>query len=78
MRVSADLSIVGFCDGLVAQLLNPPLTTVAIPMHEPGQRAMKLLLTGLETELPPFVETLPLNFVVRESTASPREDPRLR
>jgi drug/metabolite transporter (DMT)-like permease len=52
LRVSADLSIVGFCDGLVAQLLNPPLTTVAIPMHEPSQRAMKLLLTGLETELP--------------------------
>src|SRR5215469_15938498 len=75
LRVPADLSIVGFCDGLVAQLLDPPLTTVAIPMQELGQRAMKLLLTGLETELPPFVETIPLDFVVRESTASPREHP---
>jgi len=75
LRVPADLSIVGFCDGLVAQLLDPPLTTVAIPMRELGQRAMKLLLTGLETELPPFVETIPLDFVVRESTASPREGP---
>jgi DNA-binding LacI/PurR family transcriptional regulator len=74
LRLPADLSIVGFCDGLVAQLLDPALTTVAIPMHELGQRAMKLLLTGLETELPPFVETIPLDFVVRESTASPRED----
>ncbi len=78
LRVPADLSIVGFCDGLVAQLLDPPLTTVAIPMQELGQRAMKLLLTGLETELPPFVETIPLDFVVRESTAPPRENPRLR
>ncbi|HET7637805.1 MAG TPA: substrate-binding domain-containing protein, partial [Ktedonobacteraceae bacterium] len=75
LRVPDDLSIVGFCDGLIAQLLDPPLTTVAIPMQELGQRAMKLLLTGLETEIPPFVETIPLDFVVRESTASPREKP---
>jgi len=76
LRVPADLSIVGFCDGLVAQLLDPALTTVAIPMMELGQRAMELLLTGLETELLPFVETIPLDFVVRDSTSSPREDPR--
>jgi LacI family transcriptional regulator, repressor for deo operon, udp, cdd, tsx, nupC, and nupG len=74
VRVPDDLSIVGFCDGLVAQLLDPPLTTVAIPMQELGQRAMTLLLSGLETELPPFVETIPLEFVVRQSTAPPRED----
>ena len=74
MRVPADLSTVGFCDGLVAQLLDPALTTVAIPMMELGQRAMELLFSSLETELPPFVETIPLGFVVRESTASPRED----
>jgi len=78
VRVPADLSIVGFCDGLVAQLLDPPLTTVTIPMQELGRRAMELLLSGLEMELPPFVETVPLDFVVRESTAPPREDPLLR
>lgn len=78
VRVPADLSIVGFCDGLVAQLLDPPLTTVTIPMQELGRRAMELLLSGLETELPPFVETVSLDFVVRESTALPREDPMLR
>jgi DNA-binding LacI/PurR family transcriptional regulator len=74
IRVPEDVSIVGFSDGLVAQLLDPPLTTVAIPMQELGQRAMNLLLTGLETELAPFVETIPLDFVVRKSTAPPRED----
>ncbi len=75
LRVPADLSIVGFCDGLVAQLLDPPLTTVAIPALALGQRAMELLLAGLETELPPFVETISLDFVVRASTTLPREDP---
>ena len=74
MRVPAELSITGFGDGLVAQLLDPPLTTVAIPMQELGQQAMKLLLSALETELAPFVETIPLDFVVRKSTAPPRED----
>ncbi len=78
VRVPADLSIVGFCDGLVAQLLDPPLTTVTIPMQDLGRRAMELLLSGLEMELPPFVETVSLDFVVRESTAPPREDPMLR
>jgi LacI family transcriptional regulator, repressor for deo operon, udp, cdd, tsx, nupC, and nupG len=78
VRVPADLSIVGFCDGLVAQLLDPPLTTVTIPMQDLGRRAMELLLSGLEMELPTFVETISLDFVVRESTAPPREDPLLR
>ncbi len=75
MHVPTDLSIVGFCDGLVAQLLDPALTTVAIPMMELGRRSMELLLSGLETELPPFVETISLDFVVRESTTLPRGDP---
>ncbi len=78
MHIPADLSIVGFCDGLVAQLLDPALTTVAIPMLELGRRAMELLLSGLETELPPFVETIPLDLVVRGSTTLPREDPMVR
>lgn len=71
-RVPFDLSVVGFCGGLVAQLLDPALTTVKIPAMELGQRAMELLLTGLEMDLPPFVETVPLDFVARASTTSPR------
>jgi LacI family transcriptional regulator len=73
LRVPDDLSIVGFCDGLVAQLLNPPLTTVVIPALEMGRRAMELLLASLGTERQPFAETLPLDFVIRASTASPHE-----
>jgi DNA-binding LacI/PurR family transcriptional regulator len=72
LRVPADLSVVGFADSLVAQLVDPPLTTVSIPALEVGRRAMELLLTCLETEIEPFVETIPLDFVVRASTAAPR------
>ena len=73
LRVPDELSIVGFCDGLVAQLLDPPLTTVVIPALEMGRRAMELLLTSLGAERQPFTETLPLDFVIRASTASPRK-----
>jgi len=74
LRVPADLSVVGFADSLVAQLLDPALTTVSIPALEIGRRAVELLLNGLETEVLPFVETIPLNFVARASTAAPRAD----
>jgi LacI family transcriptional regulator len=73
LRLPTDVSVVGFCDGLVAQLLDPALTTVAIPMFSIGQRAMEILLACLETELSPIVETIPLDFVVRESTTFPPE-----
>jgi LacI family transcriptional regulator len=73
LQIPEDLSIVGFCDSLVAQILDPALTTVVIPALELGRKAMELLLNGLETELPPSIETIPLDFVIRASTASPRE-----
>ncbi|HEY3992445.1 MAG TPA: LacI family DNA-binding transcriptional regulator [Ktedonobacteraceae bacterium] len=76
LRVPADLSIVGFADSLVAQLLDPALTTVSIPALEIGRRAMELLLSCLETDVAPFVETIPLDFVARASTAAPRDDLR--
>lgn len=74
LRVPDDLSIVGFCDGLVAQLVDPPLTTVAIPALDLGRRSMELLLTCLDTDVAPFVETIPLDFSLRASTAPPRAD----
>ena len=74
LRVPADLSVVGFADSLVAQLLDPALTTVSVPALEIGRRGMELLLTCLETDVAPFVETIPLDFVVRASTAVPRDD----
>jgi len=74
LRVPADLSVVGFADSLVAQLLDPALTTVSVPALEIGRRGMELLLTCLETDVAPFVEIIPLDFVVRASTAVPRDD----
>jgi LacI family repressor for deo operon, udp, cdd, tsx, nupC, and nupG len=74
LRIPADLSIIGFADSLVAQLLDPPLTTVSIPALEIGRGAMELLLTCLETNVEPFVDTIPLDFTVRGSTGAPPEE----
>ena len=73
LRIPADLSVVGFADSLVAQLLDPLLTTVRVPALEIGRRAMELLLTCLETDVEPFVDTIPLDFAVRGSTGAPPE-----
>ncbi len=55
MRVPADVSVVGWDDILFAPYLSPPLTTVRLPKHEIGARAMSLLLAlirdpGLQPE----------------------------
>lgn len=69
--IPADLSVIGFADSLVAQLLEPALTTVGIPTLDVGRRAIELLLSSLEADIPPAGEMIPLNFVVRASTAAP-------
>ncbi len=72
LSVPDDLSIVGFCNSLVAHILDPALTTVVIPALDLGRKAVELLLAGFETDLSSFSETIPLDFVVRSSTSLPR------
>ena len=47
VRVPEQLSIVGFDDLAVGDLLVPPLTVVDRPMEEQGVLAMRLLLSRL-------------------------------
>ena len=77
VRVPRDLSVVGFDDIRFARHLNPPLTTIAQPMREIGERAVRLLLEILNgTPTTPISVTLPHTLVVRGSTAPPRPRPR--
>jgi DNA-binding LacI/PurR family transcriptional regulator len=53
LSVPGDVSIIGFDDSLIAPLANPPLTTVAQPLHGMGYAAAALLdrvLAGDEVE----------------------------
>jgi DNA-binding LacI/PurR family transcriptional regulator len=68
LRVPEDVSIVGFDGVPEAATSNPPLTTVAQPIAEIGRRAVKTILDGDGSV---HRESLPLNLVVRSSTAAP-------
>lgn len=49
LEVPHDLSVIGFDDeDFFAEKLTPPLTTMALPHEQMGQRAMSLLLERLE------------------------------
>lgn len=75
LRIPHDLSVVGFNDVELARMLEPELTTVAIPAEQVGRRAMALLLDLLEERpeaLAASPEAFSLGLAVRASTAPPR------
>jgi LacI family transcriptional regulator len=74
LRVPADFSVVGYDDIAQAAYAVPALTTIAYPKHRMGRAAAKLLLSLLAAEetLPPATIVLPVQLVVRGSTAPPQ------
>lgn len=73
--VPDDVSLVGYNDMPLVDLIDPPLTTVAVPQVEMGRTAGRLLLAQLD---PDVVDEdrlrgiiLPSRLVVRRSTAAP-------
>jgi DNA-binding LacI/PurR family transcriptional regulator len=68
LRVPADLSIAGIDDLPVAQYLDPPLTTVRVPMRELGRAGMWSILSQLHGNGFGETNTLPCELVVRQST----------
>jgi LacI family transcriptional regulator len=69
--VPGDLSIVGFDDVPRAATWDPPLTTVRQPLVDKGRAAADLLLELIAGHPPRRIE-LPIELVVRASTAPPR------
>jgi DNA-binding LacI/PurR family transcriptional regulator len=74
IEVPSALSVVGFDDVPSAALHEPPLTTVAQPTERKGEIAAQALLDALERETRPKATRtlLPIELVVRGTTASPR------
>jgi len=76
--VSRDLSVIGFDDIRFAQCSEPPLTTVAQPMREIGERLVRLILDLLEGGVSnPASITLPHRLVLRATTGPARRRGRL-
>ena len=77
VAVPDDVSVVGFDDISPCKYVEPPLTTVHVPLYELGVRGLRLaldLLAGLDRPRP---ESLPLELTVRSSTQSPKASSRM-
>jgi len=72
VQVPEDVAVVGFDDIFPASLCDPPLTTVHQPMRLLGERACDRLLDRIASpDLPPRVELLPTELVLRSSCGCP-------
>jgi len=71
VRVPDQLRVVGFNDSLVARIVHPNLSTVALPMAEMGATAVRLLVRRIENPGgEPLCRRLPTKLVVRESSTA--------
>ncbi len=73
LMVPDDVSIVGFDDIRYAEVMNPPLTTVAQPRDEIGERCFQRLLSAMDNlAAETGVQIVPHKLIVRGSAAAPR------
>ena len=71
LRVPEDLSVVGFDDSELAEIVVPALTTVRQPLAEMGRMAVSLLMRLLENQRVDALRIqLATKLVVRESTGA--------
>ncbi|MFB6318070.1 LacI family DNA-binding transcriptional regulator [Saccharicrinis sp. FJH54] len=70
LNVPDDVSICGFSDGLVAQVVEPPMTTVEQHGFEVGKAAAQLLIDRIEgrTTSNSITKMIKTTLVIREST----------
>ncbi len=72
VRVGTELAVVGYDEVEWADLLDPPITTVAQPTAELGRTAVRLLLDRIaDPARPPVTKRLPTTFMHRHSCGCP-------
>ncbi len=71
VRIPQDMSVCGFGDLPMAQLVLPPLTTVRIALGDLGRAGARTLMALLRHEDVAAVEVLSTTIIERESTAAP-------
>lgn len=75
LSVPHDISVIGFDDVLLASYSRPKLTTIRQHTSQLGMRAARLVYDMARggASCVPVQEVLPVELVVRESTAAPQE-----
>jgi LacI family transcriptional regulator len=70
LKIPQDISVIGYDDLPIASYTIPPLTTIAQPFVEMGEKAVELLLQQIENrDLPPEKAVLATRLVLRSTTA---------
>ncbi|MEW6623596.1 MAG: LacI family DNA-binding transcriptional regulator [Bacillota bacterium] len=71
LRVPEDVSVIGFDNIDVAEVMDPPLTTIAQPFYEIGCKAAERLVKLMKSKkkMKPVVEKLDVQLLVRKSVA---------
>lgn len=69
-RIPEDISVCGFGDLPLAQLVQPALTSVHIPLRELGRKGADYLLRLQRHEQVPTLEVLPTTIIERETVVS--------
>lgn len=72
IRVPEDISVVGFDDLPMSRHFLPPLTTIRQDFHALGLAAMQVLQAAIEGRPIPQRTKIPVELVVRASSAPPR------
>ena len=68
IQVPQDISIIGFDDLPMCELLNPPLTTIHQDMHQKAEYAARIMLQLLQDKFPQETnKVFPVHLVERES-----------
>ena len=75
-KVPQDISVIGFGDELIAKRLSIPLTTIKVPAQNCGQEAFTQFYELRESDrITSLRITLPVELIVRNSTAPPHMRP---
>ncbi|WP_096434439.1 LacI family DNA-binding transcriptional regulator [Alteribacter populi] len=70
INIPEDISFVGYDNTRYAEMSIPPLTTVAQPLKQMGNKAVEMILTMLETGKKAQSNIMPHSIVERESVKS--------
>ena len=67
VRIPEDVAVVGFDDQSLAQVLQPALTTVHVPIKQVGIQATHSLIQLLQGKQPELLTLLPTTMILRSS-----------
>ncbi len=68
LSIPDEISVIGFDDIPISQVMDPPLTTIRQPAFDKGAKAASLLVEMIEGNNKLEPEILPIELIIRQST----------